>query len=152
MWYNSRKKLRWNILGNDILVGVPIAIGLCFWFLIGCVIYYIVKESKNDKNLSMAEKKKKYFGLKFWLITIFCFPISFVYAAIKIMKYQQQYSYKELYYKELYYNELHKKQKEEKTLENGEEIQSEKKAEEKALEKLIEILENKKDKNKSPEE
>lgn len=91
----------------------------------------------------MGSEEKKYFGLKFWLITIFGFPISLVYVVIKIIKYQGQYSHKSLYY-----NELYKKQK----FENEKEMYIEGKAEEKALEKLIEILESKKDKNQPPEE
>lgn len=80
----------------------------------------------------MEPEEKNYFGLKFWLITIFGFPISLVYVVIKIIKYQRQYSHKSLYY-----NELYKKQK----FENEKEMQLEEKAEEKALEKLIETLE-----------
>lgn len=91
----------------------------------------------------MEHEEKNYFGLKFWIITILFFPISLIYVVIKLVKYQNITSNKQMYY-----SELCKKQRREN---NKFDELVEKKAEEKALLKLIEMLENKNNKKQEEE-
>lgn len=95
--------------------------------LIKRLISFTINYSKFDENEQVDEKKawlerkvRKYFGLKFWLLTIFFFPFSIIYVCVKIAKYKTL--QKELEniqkadsnkFQELYYKELYEKQKRE---------------------------------------